>query len=247
MYEADGINAWEFKVSGINGVTGYSGTSNAEGISDDWFVRIDTLPPSAITNFFVQSVTDNSIGIIWTASADPNFAGYEIYYALTSNVSTADMLWSKLDDPNLEFAGTGLINTEITGLQPATRYYFLMRATDSAGNAAQYPQVINAMTTSSAPPSAPVNMTVQISGNNILLDWDDVTTDENNFVITISYYIVYAGDTPDFECNPEAMIDMCTQSEYSMTDVVDSVDRVFFKVKAISGSIRQGMSIMDSR
>lgn len=244
IYQADGVLGYEFRVSGVNGITGYSGTSGSEGISDDWVVRIDASAPDAITNFYVQSVADSSVELRWTASADVHFAGYEIYYALSPSVSLADPVWSQLNDPILEAAGSGLIGTTITGLLPARRYYFLLRATDSVANVSQYPQIINAMTTSSALPSTPSNLVITVVGNDILLDWDDVTTDINSNIIAISNYDIYVGETPDFDCTLDTLIGSTVVSDFSITDAVSTLDRVFFRVKAVSGSIRKADSTL---
>jgi hypothetical protein len=70
---ADGVYKFEFRASDPNEVTGYSGISQLQGIEDDWLFRIDTVAPAAISNFFAQDVTDYSVQLSWTASADLNF------------------------------------------------------------------------------------------------------------------------------------------------------------------------------
>jgi hypothetical protein len=238
QYATDGVLAFEFKATGMNGITGYSGSNGQEGIADDWIVRIDASAPQSLTNFYVQSIADTSIELKWTAVTDLNFAGYEVYYSTNPAVTTADQLWNKVTDPQMEFAGTGLVGTTITGLQPARRYYFLLLATDIVGNISQYPVIINAMTTSSAIPSTPEQVSLQIEGNNVRLTWDEVTTDVNANTIAISYYDIYAGETPDFECNPDNLIGTSLTPEFLLEDVTGTLYLIFFKIKAVSGSIR---------
>jgi len=236
----DGIYKFEFRASDPNEVTGYSGLSQLQGIDDDWIFRVDTVPPAAISNFFVQDVTDYSIQLTWTASADLNFLGYRIYYSTSSDVSTADSYWDWNNDPNLSLAGTGLVSTVLSGLYPATRYYFMILATDEVGWVTQYPQIITAMTTSFAEPEAPENLSISIVDGLLILNWDDVTQDVLGNPIIPSYYDVFVGDHPDFICNFDSLIATVNESYLELDDVVDYADRLFFKVIAHIGMIRNG-------
>ncbi|MCK9610857.1 MAG: FG-GAP-like repeat-containing protein [Candidatus Cloacimonas sp.] len=234
---SDGVYTFELKATGINGVTGYSGMENLEGIADDWVFRVDTTPPAVINNFFVLQVFDNSIQLSWIASSDLSFAGYRIYYSTIPNVGTSDLLWDSNNDPNLAYSGEGIITTTITGLLPATRYYFSLQAVDEAGWITQYPNIITGMTTSSAPPSSPQNIVLTISGTDIFLDWDDVTTDTMGNPLQISYYEVYVSDQPYFDCNFDTLIGTIDVSEMFLEGASEYAERLFFKVKAISGAI----------
>ena len=236
-YNADGVLAFEIKAIDFCGNVGYSGYNLSQGIDDDWVVRIDTTPPVGINNFFVQQVFDNSIVLSWTAISDLSFAGYRIYYATNANVSTSDLLWDSSNDPNLAYVGEGIVTTTITGLSPATRYYFILQAVDEAGWITQYPNVITGMTTSSAPPSAPQNLVITITGTDILLNWDEVTTDTMGNSLQISYYEIYVSDQPYFECDFDTLIGSTEVSEIFLEGAAEYADRLFFKVKAISGAI----------
>lgn len=235
---ADGAYKYEFRASDPNEVTGYSGISQLQGIEDDWLFRIDTVAPAAISNFFAQDVTDYSVQLSWTASADINFLGYRIHYSTSPSVSTDDPYWDWNNDPNLSLAGTGLVSTVLTGLYPATRYYFMVLATDEVGWVTLYPQVITAMTTSFAEPEAPENLTISIVDGLLILNWDDVTQDVLGNPIIPSYYEVFVGDYPEFACNFDSLISTVNESYLELADVVDSADRLFFKVIAHIGMIR---------
>lgn len=235
---ADGSGMYEFSVADIIGNIAYSGLSAEQGAADDWVVRIDTISPNPIANFFVQTTTDNSIQLTWTASSDLNFAGYRIYYSTSPNVGYGDDSWDWNDDPTLSSAGSGFVSTIVTGLNSAVRYYFWLEAIDEVGWVAQYPVVVTAMTTASAPPQSPQNLSVIVQEQLLLLDWDDVTIDTLGNPITIDGYQIHVGDNPDFECNNDSLIATVSVSHLELEDVVDYVDRLFFRIIATSGSIR---------
>ncbi|MDP2172452.1 MAG: fibronectin type III domain-containing protein [Candidatus Cloacimonadaceae bacterium] len=234
----DGVYSFEIKASDQNGLTGYSGIQHLEGIADDWVFRIDTIAPAAISNFFVEATTDNTIQLNWTASSDLNFLEYRVYYSLNPVVTMEDSMWCGAEDPNLLASGSGLITTTISGLIPSTRYYFMVYAIDAAGLSTHYPSVITAMTTSSTQPASPQNVDLTVAGSLLIIDWDDVTTDVLGNLIGISYYEVHVGDNPNFMCSSESLISTVTESTLTLTDVVDYADRLFFKVIAVSGTIR---------
>jgi hypothetical protein len=235
---SDGVYKFEIKAADLSGKNGYSGSENLEGIEDDWLFRVDSTPPSAIASFFVEEVYDDSILLSWSASADENFTAYRIYYSTQENVSETDALWDSEDDPLLVNAGEGLVSTTITGLLSSTRYYFVLQAIDEVGWISQYPEFITGMTGSSYPPMMPQNLMLLVSGNDLLLNWDDVTTDTFGNPIEISYYEVHVSDEPYFECSVDTLVDSMEESELSLEGVAEYADRLFFKVIAISGAIR---------
>lgn len=126
----------------------------------------------------------------------------------------------------------------LTGLNPATRYYFILLATDEAGWISQYPHTITAMTTSVAKPQAPKNITISIDDGLLILNWDDVTQDILGNPIVPSYYEVFVSDCPDFSCTFDTLIATVTESYIELADIVDYADRLFFKIIAHIGTIR---------
>lgn len=237
-FPEDGIFYFEIKASSLSGLTAYSGIQGIQGIADDWMVRIDTTSPADMTAFFVENVADNSVQLTWAASSDINFDGYRIYYGNHPGITLADAPWDKNSDPALQYQGTGLVSTTITGLIPATRYYFRLYAADEAGWMAAFPEEITAMTSASAAPLAPQNVTLSVEGDQLLIDWDDVTTDIYGNPIGISYYGVYIGEQPYFACNEESLLVTTTGSSIALDNILEYVDRIFFKIVAVSGAIR---------
>lgn len=238
-FDSDGILPFEFRASDIYGNIAYSGVYNQEGIDDDWVVRISTLPPAEITTFFVQEVADSTVQLAWETVANISLLGYRIHYSTVTDVDTTHSYWDWNNDPNMSNPSSELISTTISGLNPGTRYYFLLLALDGIGGSFEYPEIITAMTSSSAPPETPDNLTVEISEGLIILDWDDVIVDIFGNNIVISYYEVYVGDHPDFECNFNSLIGTVNESYLELPDVVEYADKLFFKIRANSGMIRR--------
>lgn len=235
----DGIFAWELRIADVYGNMAYSGNQNLEGIDDDWIVRVDATAPAQMDNFFVQEVFDNSIQLTWDASSDLFFSGYLVYYSTLPEVGAEAELWDQADDPNLQNPGSGLVSTTVTGLIPSTRYYFLLEATDEIGWITQYPSVITGMTSSSAQPQAPQNLTLAVQGTILTLDWDDVTQDVLGNLIGISYYEVHVADQPYFECTNETLLETVETSQLMLDGAVEFADSLLFKVIAVSGAIRR--------
>ena len=84
-------------------------------------------------------------------------------------------------------------------------------------------------------PSIPQNLTVTASGNDINLDWDNVTTDILGNPITVSFYRVYAGDQPEFDCILENFVGSATQSALGLPGFAETAAKKFFKVTAVAG------------
>ena len=244
-YPSEGVLAFEFQATDIYDNTGYSGTNGIEGIEDDWVVRLD-YPPAPINNFFVQEVYCYAFLLSWTASSDLYFAGYRIYYSTSPDVSEIDMVWDSSNDPQLAFAGEGIISTTITGLLPATRYYFILQAYDLIGNITQYPQVITAMTSYSIPVT-PQNLVITVSGYDIMLNWDAVTLDTSQNPITISYYEVYVSDQPYFECNIDNLLCTTETPCLLIEGGAEFADRLFFQIKAVSGAITKKNKVLPQK
>jgi len=162
-YNQDGNDLkYEFRAWDIDGFGPvYSGDSEVEGITDDWGVNIDTTPPVDIGVIAVTSSTENSISVGWTVSDDTNFSHYELYYDTEPEVDATGNVWDDTDDPALGIIGSSYVLTEVTGLQPATTYYFKVRAVDLADNTSNLSTETNGTTLSNAEPLVPANITIQ--------------------------------------------------------------------------------------
>ncbi len=102
----------------------------------------DVIAPGRIYDFDVFSVSNSSITLTWTAAGNDDYIGTASAYDL--RVSTDPILTdTDFDNANIisglnppQAAGSPEIVT-ITGLQPGTGYYFIIRAIDNWGNTIQ--------------------------------------------------------------------------------------------------------------
>jgi len=93
------------------------------------------------------------------------------------------------------------------------------------------------MTSSSAIPMTPQNLVLTVSGYDIMLNWDEVTLDTSQNPINISYYEVYVSDQPYFECNIDNLLCTTETPGLFLEGAAEFADRLFFKIKAVSGAI----------
>ena len=91
---------------------------------------VDTEAPSAPLNLAVSNITQSSVDLSWTASADNvGVVGYDVYQAgvlLKANITSTA--------------------TTLEGLTCATSYSFTVKAKDAAGNSSEASSIANAVT-----------------------------------------------------------------------------------------------------
>jgi len=96
----------------------------------------DATPPAAVTNLAVDSPTNTSLTLRWTAPGDDSLTGtasqYDIRYATSSGTSWASMT-QVTGEPAPRAAGSSESFT-VTGLSPNTLYYFRLKTADEALN-----------------------------------------------------------------------------------------------------------------
>jgi uncharacterized repeat protein (TIGR01451 family) len=106
----------------------------------------DLTPPAPITNLTVAGVLMTQVQFTWTAPGDDGLQGsangYDIRYS-TSAIS--DATWDDATpvegEPSPQPAGSAE-SFAVTGLQPATTYYFAMKAVDNVGNVAEISNIV---------------------------------------------------------------------------------------------------------
>ena len=139
----------------------WSGLSNTVAVT---MPAGDTTPPAAIADLAAVGSGTTTISLGWTATGNDGTTGtassYDLRYSTAplnagnfaaASVPASDIL-APSPPPNLEQA-------HITGLSPATTYYFALKASDDAGNWSAISNLPSA-TTWAAPGTAPVLTTV---------------------------------------------------------------------------------------
>jgi hypothetical protein len=124
--------------------------------------------------------------------------------------------------------------TVISGLNPGTQYFFAIRAVDLAGNASAMSPETSAIMAGGAAPSAPVMLSLARIGNDMILNWNDVTTDVLDNPITVTGYLIYADINPYFVISPSTLIGTSTVSSYTHTNGALN-SHMFYRVVAVVG------------
>lgn len=128
----------------------------------------DIVPPAAIADLSVTSVTGTSIAARWTAPGDDGNTGtatrYEIRYS-TSVITSSNWSSATLASgaPTPAAAGTSQTYT-LNGLAGSRTYYIAMKAFDEVGNASTLSNVVNGTTTDVIPPAAVRDLSYRSGG-----------------------------------------------------------------------------------
>lgn len=125
--------------------------------------------PATVGGVTATSYTDR-VTVSWNKNLAYNIAGYKVYYGTSSG-----------SYPSSVFAGdVASIDLTASTLTPETRYYFSIRAADSAttvheslDSVEQYGAIDN------TPPSAPANLKAAIGDRRLYLSWDAVADNES--------------------------------------------------------------------
>ncbi|MCD4819227.1 MAG: fibronectin type III domain-containing protein [Candidatus Cloacimonetes bacterium] len=237
-YDIEGDDlSFEFRAYDVDGYgPTYSGLSSLLGISDDWKVKIDTTAPVAIDPFGVGATTEATIEVGWGVSEDIHFAGYELYYSEIPGVTISDNLWDKNDDPALANIGTEYAITIVTGLDPSTTYYFRVRAIDEAGNSCELTSEVSGTTESIYLPLSPQNVTITTSGEDVILNWDEVTENTNGDPITVSEYKIYSSNDPYWGEGAQTEDYTSVTNSFTHTGVLTALDVIFYRISAVTST-----------
>lgn len=83
--------------------------------------------PNAPRNVTAVAQSTSSIKVTWSKSTSSDVTGYKLYYGTSSSSSSASLYKSY---------GSSTTSATVTGLKAGTRYYFWLKATNSAGDSA---------------------------------------------------------------------------------------------------------------
>ena len=166
-YPSAGLNpatAYYYRVTAFN-ATGESAPSNVASAT-----TLD-VPPAAVSGLTATAVSSNRVNLIWTDNAN-NESGFLISRS-TDGVNFAP----------LATVGANATGYSDTGLAASTTYYYLVRATNSAGYSA-YSGPVSAATGPAAPPAAPSNLALTVvSSTQINVRWTDNSLNETQFIV----------------------------------------------------------------
>ena len=128
----------------------------------------DNVPPAAPTGVTAADRAADQGGAIvvtWSANAEPDLAGYNLYRSLTSGGSYTKVNAVLL--AGLSFTDTGLTN--------GTTYFYVVRAVDTSGNESANSAQASAVPIDDGIPTAPTNVTASDRSNDeggaISLSW----------------------------------------------------------------------------
>ena len=148
--------------------------------------EIDEIAPATITNFKAQALTE-AILLSWTSVGDDGTQGTADHYIIKKNsVEITNDNW----DESTEIPQT--INPAVSGnqelfllenLEPNLPLFFAIKTVDDANNISEISNSTSAIpeeVQDVTPPAQITNLTAQINGDNITLNWTSVGDDNND-------------------------------------------------------------------
>lgn len=138
----DGV--WSFALKAADEVPNWSDVSNSVTTTVE-----DAVPPAAITDLFVATMTAHTADMIWTAPGNDGSAGTAVEYDLRYSLTTmTDENWSSAlragPLPAPSAAGTSEHFT-VTGLDTDQTYYFAIKTADAKPNWSALSNVTSAL------------------------------------------------------------------------------------------------------
>ena len=144
--------------------------SGAQSLSSPVRITVGA-PPAAPGNLAAAAQSATQILLTWT-DASATETGFEVYQSLDGAQYTS-----------IGALSANTAGTTVTGLEPSTRYYYVVRAFNDAGWADSLPASATTLPPPPAP-SAPSGLTAApASDTSIDLSWTDNSSDETGFLI----------------------------------------------------------------
>ena len=158
---------------------------------------INPNPPSVPTGLTLRDAgSGDRLNVSWNANPEMDLKRYTVRYG----TSPGGVLGSVQAGPT----ATGIA---LQGLQTGTRYYVTLTATNTSDlESARTPEVseVPHLFEGIAPPRAISDLTVALSGPDLVLSWSRPTLDIYGRPTTVVGYRVYRGTTPNFAINTGA-------------------------------------------
>ncbi len=149
----------------------------------------DVTSPGAVTNLMAINVSSNSLTLVWNAPGDDDKTGtaaaYDVRFSTTGAITDAE--WESATSvpgaPLPQPAGNVQAFT-LTGLTPATAYWFGLKTIDETNNISLLSNPAFALTLAVGTPASPTGLVaIAASTNEINLQWVDRADNEESFVI----------------------------------------------------------------
>lgn len=174
--------------------------------------------PEAPAAPMASGATVNSVQLCWSAAVDPDgtIINYTVYGSVTSGSG------------HVAVGSTQGTNITVTGLEPRTRYYFVLVATDNWGQPSPFSEECSVSTRSLAP-SPPANVvTNSMSAGSISIAWDPATDPDG----TITNYSIYTSGTSG---GPYAKAGDSATTSFVINGLASGV-RVYIVVRAMDNN-----------
>jgi len=155
---------------------------------------IDTAIPDPVMDLRIESSTDSTLTLAWTAPGDDGMSGSVSQYDMRMDTKTIDPLEALLA-PIIGGEPTPLPGGEtqrmtVTGLTPSTTYWFIFKSQDRSGNVSPFSNVAQGTTAlDTTPPTFAQVRIVDFSGNSARIAWEsgEPATSEVNYGTSEAY------------------------------------------------------------
>jgi hypothetical protein len=224
------LNGVEIARSNLDDPANYNSLAES-GVNPSWNAVLDPASPSNYNPNPVLTPYDLTpfVSLLVTGR---NTLSFQVHNYKKTN---ADFLFVA------DLAAANVRHT-VTGLSPSQMYYYVMRATDGAGN-------LNANTVAvsgrplQAPPPAPVGgFTAVKSGSSVLLRWAPVAYDSVGSSFSPHHYNIYRGTTaafvPDITGHTNLLASP-TGTSYTDAGALNLTGDLFYRVTAVSATGRE--------
>jgi chitodextrinase len=160
--------SYYFALKVVDGDGNWSGLSNVvSGATEE---ETDPVPPAAVLDLAIGSVSQAAVGLTWTSVGDDGTEGrattYDMRYA-TSPITGEN--WDSAEqasgEPTPKPAGQHE-STAVTGLESGTTYYFALRVADEAANWSELSNVGSA-TTAETPDNEPPDPILDLAATQV--------------------------------------------------------------------------------
>jgi len=160
--------------------------------------QTDQIAPAAITDLFVNNISNSAIQLRWTATGDDGNYGSAVNYLVrysTANITENNWENAQTYAQNISPQNAGLTEyLSISGLPENTKYYFAVKAVDNFSNNSPVSNVVSAIQTDLTAPGTINDLVVNsISINSLQLKWTAVGDDGNigsasGYIVKYSYF-----------------------------------------------------------